>query len=106
MLRPGATATVEGRNFVDGCRDTMSCSGVGGCQSCEYDEPPEEPQQDLTLQLRQQGRTWELATADAASAEDQRLGWVSWTFEVPAGVEPGSARLVAENAQPVAVRVR
>ena len=106
VLRAGATASLEGRGFVDGCRDTQSCSGVGGCQRCEYDEPPEQPHQDVRLELRQDGRSWLLDTADAGTAEDQQLGWVTWTFEVPAGVEPGRARLVADGTRPVEITVR
>ena len=106
VLVRGETATVEGRHFVDGCRDTMSCSGVGGCQSCEYDEPPEVPMQDVVLELRQDGRSWRLGTADAGTAEEQRLGHVTWTVALPDGVQPGRARLVADTAQPVRVRVR
>ncbi len=106
VLRAGATASVEGRGFVDGCRDTQSCSGVGGCQQCEYDEPPEQPHRDIRLELRQDGRSWLLGTADAGTAQEQRLGWVTWTFDVPAGVDPGRAKLVAEGAQPVRVGIR
>ena len=106
VLRRGTSATVEGRFFVDGCRDTMTCTGVGGCQRCEYDEPPEEPQQDIRLQLRQQGRTWLLDSADAGTAEDDRLGWVTWSFDVPAGVRSGQAKLVADGVQPVDIRVK
>ncbi len=105
VLHRDSVTSVEGRGFFDGCRDTQSCSGIG-CQSCEYTEPPEEPRQDVRLELRQQGRTWPLATADAGTAEDQQLGWITWTFDLPAGVEPGPARLVADGAQPVEVRVR
>src|SRR3954452_20114529 len=54
----GETAEVEGRFFVDGCRDTMSCPV--GCGDCEYDDPPPTPQEHLTLQLTQRGRTWDL----------------------------------------------
>ena len=106
VLESGGTATVEGQNFVDGCRDTMSCSGVLGCQKCRYDEPPEQPQQDIRLVLRQRGHTWLLDTADAGTTVDRRLGQVTWTFVVPDGVEPGRAWLTPEGAQPVGVRVR
>ena len=105
VLVRGEVATVEGSHFVDGCRDTMTCSGVGGCQSCTYDEPPEVPMQDVALELRQDGRSWRLGTADAGTAGEQRLGQVTWTVELPDGVRPGRARLLAETAQPVKVRV-
>ena len=106
VLQRGEAASVEGRSFYDGCRDTMSCSGVGGCQKCEYDEPPERPLQDVRLELRQHGRTWLLASADAGTAKEDRLGWVTWTFEVPAQVDPGAARLVPEGSRPVMVVIR
>ncbi len=105
VLERGGTASVEGRFFVDGCRDTMSCTGVLGCQRCRYDEPPEQPQQDIRLELRQRGHSWTLATADAGTAAEQRLGQVTWTFAVPDGVQPGRARLVPEGASPVAVHI-
>ena len=106
VLVRGEVATVEGSHFVDGCRDTMTCSGVGGCQSCRYDEPPEAPMQDVALELRQDGRSWRLGTADAGTAEEQRLGHATWTVELPEGVRPGRARLLADTAQPVDVRIR
>jgi hypothetical protein len=106
VLQRSGTASVEGRFFVDGCRDTMSCTGVLGCQKCTYDEPPERPQRDVRLELRQRGHTWLLATADAGTAEEQRPGVVTWTFVVPEGVRPGRARLVADGAQAVVVVAR
>jgi hypothetical protein len=106
VLERGATTSVEGRGFVDGCRDTMSCSGVGGCSRCSYDDPPEGPLQDIALEVRQHGRSWALGTADAGTAEEQVLGQVTWRFEVPRGLHPGRARLVADGSQPVVVEVR
>jgi hypothetical protein len=104
VLQRGASTTIEGRSFVDGCRDSMSCSV--GCDSCEYADPPEKPMKDVGLRLVQQGRTWELAVADAGTADDNQLGWVAWTFTVPDDPRPGRARLVADHAEPVRVRVR
>ena len=105
VLARGASSTVEGRSFADGCQDSMSCSAVPGCGSCEYDDPPPTPLQDVELRLRQRGVTWSLGTADAGTAEDKRLGWVTWTFDLPPGVEPGRARLIADHAEPVTVRI-
>lgn len=102
VLERGTTTTVEGQAFVDGCRDTMSCSAVPGCSHCEYDDPPPRPMQDVNLRLRQGDRTWRLATADAES----RGGRVTWTFEMPPGVRAGPARLVADMAGPVRIRIR
>ena len=104
VLQRGSAAFIEGEFFVDGCRDTMSCSGVLGCQKCRYDEPPEQPQRDIRLELRQRGHTWVLDTADAGTS-GEGFGRVTWDFQVPLGVRPGRAKLVADNAT-VAVRVR
>ncbi|WP_182524632.1 hypothetical protein [Nocardioides dongkuii] len=101
VLERGAARTVRGRAFVDGCQDSMSCTISFGCQSCEDDDPPPVPAQDVALELRQRGRTFELGTADAG--ED---GQVTWTVDLPAGVRRGPARLVADGANPVPVRVR
>lgn len=104
VLHRGATVTVEGQAFVDGCRDTMSCSV--GCDSCEYDDPPEAPVEDVALRLAQGGRTWDLDVADAGTAEDNRLGGVAWSFTVPDGVHKGQARLLADQAEPARVEIR
>jgi hypothetical protein len=105
VLARGAAVTVEGRAFVDGCRDTMSCTGAPGCSSCEYDEPPQRPLQDVALVLVQDGRTWPLAVADAGDAGDDRLGRVAWTFDLPPGVRRGPARLDAGDQSSVDVRI-
>lgn len=106
VLERGANAVVEGRGFVDGCQDSMSCSGVLGCDNCEYDDPPPQPLEDVALRLVQRDRSWLLATSDAASAENDRQGQVSWSFEVPRDADPGRARLVSDHAQPIRIRIR
>jgi hypothetical protein len=102
VLERGATTTLEGRAFVDGCRDTMSCSAVPGCSHCEYDEPAPTPLQDVALRLRQGDRAWKLDNADAETAG----GRVTWSFVVPAGVRPGPAKLLPEDGDALRVRVR
>lgn len=102
VLAPGERHEVGGSHFVDGCRDTMTCSI--GCDDCEYDEPPPEPIADVDLTLRQGGRTWTLDTADA-SGEEATSGEVSWSFRLPPEVRPGPARLVADAAAPVRIRI-
>jgi hypothetical protein len=102
VLQRASTTTVEGRAFVDGCQDSMSCSAVPGCSHCEYDDPAPKPMQDVVLRLRQGDRTWRLGAADAEAAS----GRVTWRFDVPAGARPGPARLLTEVAEPVRVRVR
>jgi len=106
VLERGATTTVEGRAFVDGCQDSEGCTVGLGCDNCEYDEPPPTPMRDVELRLRQGDRIWKLATADAGSAADNHLGWVTWTFDLPAGVKPGPARLLPEQTEAVRIRVR
>ena len=101
VLERGGTTTVEGRGFVDGCQDSMSCSVGLGCDRCEYDEPTPQPLRDVALRLRQRDRTWRLGTADADSA-----GRVSWTFDLPARVRPGRAMLLPGDGEPLRVRVR
>lgn len=105
VLERGTTVTVEGRGFAEGCSDSMGCEVGPGCDDCEYDDPPERPMTEVALVLRQGNRTWELAVDDAGSAADDRLGWTSWTFEVPADVKPGRARLLASPAQPAPVTI-
>jgi hypothetical protein len=106
VLERGVTTTVEGRAFVDGCQDTMGCTEVLGCSHCEYDDPAPMPLQDVALLLRQGGRTWKLGTTDAETAEHNHLGWVTWSFVLPAGVRPGPAKLLPENGDPLRVRLR
>ena len=106
VLARGATVTIEGRSFVDGCQDSMSCSVGLGCDSCEYDDPPPTPMEGVELRLVQRDRTWELGVADAEAAENNQLGWVTWTFDLPSGAKPGRATLLPENAEPVRIRIR
>lgn len=105
-LDRGASVVIEGRAFIDGCHDGMSCSGVLGCESCKYDDPPPEPFEDVNLRLVQGDRSWLLGSTDAETAENNHEGWVTWNFGVPVGADPGSARLVADHAQPIRVRIR
>ena len=107
VLDRGSGVTVEGRAFTGGgCQDSMGCTGILGCQRCTYDDPPAVPLQDVGLRLHQHDRSWTLGTSDAGTAADDHLGWVTWTFELPAEVQPGPARLVADGAAPVRIRVR
>jgi len=101
VLVHGGEQDVEGRGFVDGCQDSMGCSASPGCHSCEYADPAPQPSTDVELRLRQAHHTWALGTADADDS-----GRVTWSFELPAGVRPGPARLLADGAGPVEVRIR
>ena len=102
VLERGTTTTVKGRAFVDGCQDSESCSAVPGCSHCESTDPAPEPMEDVRLRLRQGDRTWKLATASAQGDG----GRVTWTFEPPAGVRPGQARLLADQAGLLRIRIR
>lgn len=102
VLQRGSTATVQGRAFVEGCQDQGSCTEQFGCSSCDEGEE-ETPLTAVPLILVQGERRWRLAEADAGTASDNHLGWVSWTFDVPDDARPGPARLVAPGARPVRV---
>lgn len=106
VLVRGTSTTVTGDAFADGCQDSESCTVTFGCSSCEPDDPEPTPDQDVTLLLVQGERTWVLGTADAEGAGSGRLGHIAWTVEVPDDAKAGPARLVAEAAQPVRVRLR
>lgn len=105
VLERGAATLLEGRAFVEGCRDSMGCSTGLGCDACRYEDPPEVPLRDVSLRLVQADRTWDLAVADAGMAENNQLGWVTWTFEVPVGANPGPAKLVPEHGEGVRVEI-
>jgi hypothetical protein len=106
VLERGAPTTIRGRAFVDGCRDSMGCTVGLGCDHCEYDDPAPRPMQDVALRLRQGDRAWRLGTADAGTAENNHLGQVTWTFDLPAGVRPGKARLLPDGGEELRIRVR
>jgi len=97
VLVRGAEQTVEAEGLSDGCEDGESC-GIG-CDDCQVDDPAE-PQRDVELRIIQTGRSWTLGTVDA----DDHVA--TWTFELPAGLERGKARLAATGIRPVEVRVR
>ena len=99
-LAPGSSVDVVGERFVNGCDDT---GGGGGGLGCSGDEPPGAlpPLVDQRLVLTQQGRSFDLGSADADPA-----GHVTWAVTVPDDVEPGRARLHVDGAEPLEVRVR
>ena len=105
-LARGTTLVVEGQSFVDGCQDSMGCTESFGCSSCSYDEPPPVPRTDVRLRLVQDGRSWPLGSADAGGPGTDQADEVRWRVTVPAEAEPGPARLVAEGASPLRVRLR
>ncbi|HYN89770.1 MAG TPA: hypothetical protein VER55_14655 [Ardenticatenaceae bacterium] len=107
VVQHGQTVTIEGRAFTEGgCQDSMTCTGRLGCDSCAYDDAPPVPMDDVRLQLAQRARTWNLGVAEVGAAETNQLGWVSWTFELPPGANPGPAQLLTERAEAVRIRIR
>lgn len=98
-IAASATITVEGLGFVDGCDDTGGQTEWG----CTPDDVTEAPMRDVGLSIRQGPQRWELGSADAGTAEDNRLGQVTWSFDVPGRLEPGRATLIARGAQPLRV---
>jgi hypothetical protein len=97
-LRAGQPVTVRGTWFFDGCNDT---SGSTGCSSPPK-PPPTPPAHNVRLTLVQNGRTWQLGTADAAGRRHQYA--VRWDVTLPADLEPGVAVLSARTAEvPVVV---
>ena len=84
----------------------MTCSAGLGCDDCEYDDPPPVPYKEVGLRLVQRDRSWELDVADAETAENNHQGWVTWTFDFSGGPQPGPAKLMAEHAGPVRIRIR
>lgn len=104
VLHRGTSVEIDGVGFANGCQDTGACSSAPGCSSCDYGPAPT-PMSDITLTLRQHGRSWPLGTADARVTRSVS-GAVSWSVEVPVDVRTGRARLVPEHGQPVEVRVR
>jgi hypothetical protein len=99
VLTHDGDQTVTGRFFHKGCADGGSCRlGCGG--DCETDDPAT-PSENVELRITQLGRSWTLGKVDA----DDDAG-TTWTFDLPAGVQPGTARLLPEGASPVDVRIR
>ena len=95
VLHRGERVTVEGRAMVDGCNDGGGQT-LWGCSTDELE--PQVPFTDVVLSVRQHGAHWRLGTADAGTAEGNRLGRVTWSARLPAELEPGRALLVADPA--------
>ncbi len=94
--------TVQGRAFARGCNDTGGAD-VFGCDNTPREV--EAPMTGVTLRLQQDGRSWSLGTRDAGTAEEERLGQVTWRVRLPADVAPGRALLVARGAEPLPIRI-
>jgi hypothetical protein len=96
-LYVGGLTEVAGRYFVHGCDDTGTQPAFGCGGSGPRDE--ETPMRDVVLRLVQGDRSWVLGRADAGTAEEGRLGQVSWTFRVPMAAKDGPATLRAGMAE-------
>jgi hypothetical protein len=99
VLTHDGEQTVTGKFFQRGCDDgeSQSCSLGCGCETAD----PATPSKNVELRITQLGRSWTLGKVDA----DDDAG-TTWTFELPAGVQPGKAKLLPEGASPVDVRIR
>lgn len=104
VVNRGASVTVEGRAFVEGCNDTGGSSGFPGCSS--QDDEPVLPHEDIGLRITQGDRQWELGREDAGTADDNQLGHVSWTITIPDDLRPGRARLEADASDSLPILVR
>ena len=102
-LPAGSPVTVEGQGFFVGCNDTGG-GDVWGCWQAP--EEVERPMRDVELVLRQDGRRWVLATADAGTDEGNRLGQIRWEVQLPADARPGAAVLDTRQSQPLRIRIR
>lgn len=94
-LRIGSAVTVNGRHFAEGCDD----QGGGSTLGCDDAGEDEVPLEDVTLVLHQGSRHWDLGTRDAGTADEGRLGHVTWGVTIPGEARPGKARLVAGTAE-------
>ena len=99
VLTRDGEQSVSAKWLHDGCDDTGSCT-VGCSGSCET-EDSETPMESVELRITQMGRSWSLGTVDADEDYD-----ATWTFTLPAGVEPGKARLLTTTIRPMEVTVR
>lgn len=80
-----------------GSGETFVLSGGGfggGCDDSNLPFWPEPPQREVRIEMRQEGKTWSLATADAGGPPDYTI---EETLEVPRGAEPGRAVVVVHR---------
>lgn len=96
----GEIGVVRGSYFINGCQDTMTCTEWLGCSRCRHDEPRPQPFGDLELRLMQDGSVWDLGVAEGHD------GSPVWSMRVPEGAEPGAARLLVDQAEPLEIRIR
>ena len=95
-VAPGEPLDVRGEGYLDGCDDTGACTS--GCSACHREEIG--ALRGITLEVRQAGRRWHLATADAGSA-----GEVAWRTVLPSGLRSGRAVLRTDGGGRLVVDV-
>ncbi len=102
----GDPLVVRGAGYLDACDDSGGCTaGCSGCRRVQV-----HGLRDVTLQLRQGGRTWDLATADATDATTPTgtgagRGEVAWDAVLPSALRPGRAVLRTDAGGRLVVRV-
>ena len=103
VVTAGAPLVVRGEAFLDGCDDTGACTA--GCSGCRRSEV--HGLRDVTLAVRQGGRTWRLGSADAGDAdgEQRARGDVAWDVVLPPDLRPGRAVLRTDAGGRLVVRV-
>ncbi len=99
VLTHDGEQTVRAKWLHDGCDDTGTCSTTG-CDDCEMADE-ERPSENVGLRITQMGRSWLLGTVDADADYN-----ATWTFELPAQVHPGKARLLGTGLPPRAIPIR
>lgn len=94
-VAPGETFRLRGGGFQDGCNDTGP--------------PflPEPPRRDIRIEMRQEGKTWTLASGLAAGGRPDYA--LDVELKVPNNAEPGEAVVAIPNpnsAEPLRVPFR
>lgn len=80
--RPGETFVLRGGGFG------------GGCDDSNLTFRPDPPQKNVRIEMRQGGKTWPLATADAGGPPDYAI---KKTLRVPEDAAPGKAVVVTRD---------
>jgi hypothetical protein len=90
-IHRGQPVNIRGSFFFDGCND----AGSQGPGCSKRKNVAQVPARDVELVLSQGGKSWSLATADAAEGSYE----IVWNIMLPAEVRPGSATFTARTAQ-------
>lgn len=79
---PGETFVLRGWGFG------------GGCDDSDLSSRPERPQRNIPIEMRQDGKTWDLIRVDAGGGPDYPI---KATLEVPRNADPGKAAIVVPD---------